>query len=93
MTVIEERKEQQKQILVEIRDAYVQCTRMQIKTLHDEFKDLLTKIQLNQIIRGVYVSENNMKYARLLLSKMQSFSNQNAEKLNNLSNHVAQEDK
>lgn len=69
-------------LLGSLRMLNTQISRKQRANLYDPLKDYLTKPIFNQIIRGTFVSVNNIRVALLLKSKMEELVAKNEIILN-----------
>lgn len=71
-------------LLKEIKDLNSKISRKQRAGLYEPLKEFLTKPIFNQILRGAFVSENNVKVAIVLKKKMQELANKNEEYINSI---------
>lgn len=71
-------------LLKEIKELNSKISRKQRAELYEPLKYFLTKPIFNQILRGSFVSENNIKVAIVLKNKMQDLANKNEEYINSI---------
>jgi hypothetical protein len=71
-------------LLKEIKELNSKISRKQRAELYEPLKNFLTKPIFNQILRGSFVSENNIKVAIVLKNKMQELANKNEEYINSI---------
>jgi len=64
-------------LLSEIKELNSKISRKQRANLFEPLKDYLTKPVFNQIVRGIFVSVNNVPIANLIKSKMESLVQEN----------------
>ena len=68
-------------LLAEIKELNSKISRKQRAGLYEPLKDFLTKPIFNQMLRGAFVSDNNVKVGIVLKKKMQELANKNEEYL------------
>jgi hypothetical protein len=71
-------------LLRDIKELNSKISRKQRAELYEPLKNFLTKPIFNQILRGSFVSENNIKVAIVLKNKMQELANKNEEYINSI---------
>lgn len=71
-------------LLKEIKELNSKISRKQRAGLYEPLKDFLTKPIFNQILRGAFVSENNVKVAIVLKKKMEDLAKKNEEYINSI---------
>ena len=71
-------------LLKDIKELNSKISRKQRASLYLPLKDFLTKPIFNQILRGAFVSDNNVKVAIVLKKKMEDLAKKNEESINSI---------
>jgi hypothetical protein len=71
-------------LLTGIKELNSKISRKQRASLYLPLKDFLTKPIFNQILRGAFVSDNNVKVAIVLKKKMEDLAKKNEESINSI---------
>lgn len=74
--------EKKAELLYDLRQLNKRISRKQRANLYEPLKDYLTKPIFNQIVRGLFVSVNNVRVAQLLKTKMEDIVAKNETILN-----------
>jgi len=71
-------------ILAEIKELNAKISRKQRAELYETLQDIITKPIFNQIMRGAYVSANNIPLSKALLEKLREIAHENQVAMNSL---------
>ena len=77
-------KQSKDEMLAEIKELNTKISRKQRAELYDTLKDIITKPIFNQIMRGAYVSENNINLSKKLLERIRELAQENQVAMNSL---------